>query len=241
MGISSQIYPSPLTCTTSTLPIRTTLRKVFSKARSSFRFVLLRQLDSKLTYVLGLQGRIHVPFLSKRCRRRRRRCRCHQQQPTGQEVSVRNQGQKTRGTDHPTGKSHSSLDRIHRMSSKLSCLVKFIIRFHYILAGAIRTFFRYLMAVHGWRLRLRTVLADHRGLLRKGPWSRSAPQGGKTSRMVDQVRYLPSIPTFPKRYFRKVFGRNRRGELNDVMKANMSVNALARQREQRDDAAFDSP
>ncbi|KAG1887406.1 uncharacterized protein F5891DRAFT_1223337 [Suillus fuscotomentosus] len=40
---------------------------------------------------------------------------------------------------------------------------------------------------------------------------------------------------------RKVFGRNRRGELNDVMKANMSVNALARQREQRDDAAFDSP
>ncbi|KAG1799428.1 uncharacterized protein HD556DRAFT_1305642 [Suillus plorans] len=40
---------------------------------------------------------------------------------------------------------------------------------------------------------------------------------------------------------RKVFGRNRRGELSDVMKANMSVNALARQRELRDDAAFDSP
>ncbi|KAG1893824.1 uncharacterized protein F5891DRAFT_985551 [Suillus fuscotomentosus] len=40
---------------------------------------------------------------------------------------------------------------------------------------------------------------------------------------------------------RKVFGRNRRGELSDVMKANMSVNALARQRAQRDDAAFDSP
>ncbi|KAG1847428.1 hypothetical protein C8R48DRAFT_543442, partial [Suillus tomentosus] len=34
---------------------------------------------------------------------------------------------------------------------------------------------------------------------------------------------------------RKVFGRNRRGELSDAMKANMSVNALARQREQRDD------
>ncbi|KAG2114877.1 hypothetical protein BD769DRAFT_1673322 [Suillus cothurnatus] len=40
---------------------------------------------------------------------------------------------------------------------------------------------------------------------------------------------------------RKVFGRNRRGELSDAAKANMSVNALARQREQRDDAAFDSP
>ncbi|KAG1789010.1 uncharacterized protein HD556DRAFT_1244350 [Suillus plorans] len=40
---------------------------------------------------------------------------------------------------------------------------------------------------------------------------------------------------------RKVFGRNRRGKLSDAMKANMSVNALARQREQRDDAAFDSP
>ncbi|KAG1787458.1 uncharacterized protein HD556DRAFT_1246826 [Suillus plorans] len=40
---------------------------------------------------------------------------------------------------------------------------------------------------------------------------------------------------------RKVFGRNRRGELSDAMKANMSVNALVRQRAQRDDAAFDSP
>ncbi|KAG1777612.1 hypothetical protein EV702DRAFT_1197231 [Suillus placidus] len=40
---------------------------------------------------------------------------------------------------------------------------------------------------------------------------------------------------------RKVFGRNRRGELSDTMKANMSVNALAKQREQRDDTAFDSP
>ncbi|KAG1861829.1 hypothetical protein C8R48DRAFT_773919 [Suillus tomentosus] len=40
---------------------------------------------------------------------------------------------------------------------------------------------------------------------------------------------------------RKVFGRNRRGELSDAAKANMSVNALARQRERLDDAAFDSP
>ncbi|KAG2105442.1 uncharacterized protein F5147DRAFT_775206 [Suillus discolor] len=40
---------------------------------------------------------------------------------------------------------------------------------------------------------------------------------------------------------RKVFGRNRRGGLSDTMKANMSVNALARQRAQRDDTVFDSP
>ncbi|KAG1788713.1 uncharacterized protein HD556DRAFT_1447561 [Suillus plorans] len=40
---------------------------------------------------------------------------------------------------------------------------------------------------------------------------------------------------------RKVFGRNRQGELSDAMKANMSVNALARQREQCDDTVFDSP
>ncbi|KAG1845997.1 hypothetical protein C8R48DRAFT_616840, partial [Suillus tomentosus] len=40
---------------------------------------------------------------------------------------------------------------------------------------------------------------------------------------------------------RKVFGRNHRNELSDTAKANMSVNALARQRAQCDDAAFDSP
>ncbi|KAG2138494.1 hypothetical protein DEU56DRAFT_912362 [Suillus clintonianus] len=40
---------------------------------------------------------------------------------------------------------------------------------------------------------------------------------------------------------RKVFGRNRRNELSDAAKANMSVNALARQRAQRDDITFDSP
>lgn len=40
--------------------------------------------------------------------------------------------------------------------------------------------------------------------------------------------------------FRKVFGRNRREDLSNAAKANMSVNALARQRAQLDDAAFDS-
>ncbi|KAG1818424.1 uncharacterized protein BJ212DRAFT_1479442 [Suillus subaureus] len=39
---------------------------------------------------------------------------------------------------------------------------------------------------------------------------------------------------------RKVFGRNNRNDLTSTAKANMSVNALARQRAQRDDAAFDS-
>ncbi|KAG2110411.1 hypothetical protein DEU56DRAFT_920178 [Suillus clintonianus] len=39
---------------------------------------------------------------------------------------------------------------------------------------------------------------------------------------------------------RKVFGRNHRNDLTSTAKANMSINALARQRAQRDDAAFDS-
>ncbi|KAG1774801.1 hypothetical protein EV702DRAFT_973985 [Suillus placidus] len=39
---------------------------------------------------------------------------------------------------------------------------------------------------------------------------------------------------------RKVFGRSRRNDLSNAAKASMSVNALARQRAQRDDAAFDS-
>ncbi|KAG2130269.1 hypothetical protein DEU56DRAFT_740807 [Suillus clintonianus] len=39
---------------------------------------------------------------------------------------------------------------------------------------------------------------------------------------------------------RKVFGRNRREELSGAAKANLSVNALARQRAQLDDASFDS-
>ncbi|KAG1739424.1 uncharacterized protein EDB91DRAFT_1053836 [Suillus paluster] len=40
---------------------------------------------------------------------------------------------------------------------------------------------------------------------------------------------------------RKVFGRNHHNELSDTAKANMSVNALARQRTRCDDTAFDSP
>ncbi|KAG1820656.1 hypothetical protein EV424DRAFT_1539481 [Suillus variegatus] len=39
---------------------------------------------------------------------------------------------------------------------------------------------------------------------------------------------------------RKVFGRSRREDLSDATKANMSVNALARQRAHRDDTSFDS-
>lgn len=39
---------------------------------------------------------------------------------------------------------------------------------------------------------------------------------------------------------RKVFGRSRREDLSNTAKASMSVNALTRQREQLDDAAFDS-
>ncbi|KAG1758383.1 hypothetical protein EDD22DRAFT_850044 [Suillus occidentalis] len=39
---------------------------------------------------------------------------------------------------------------------------------------------------------------------------------------------------------RKVFGRSRREDLSNTAKAGMSVNALARQRKQLDDAAFDS-
>ncbi|KAG1887866.1 hypothetical protein F4604DRAFT_1570638 [Suillus subluteus] len=40
---------------------------------------------------------------------------------------------------------------------------------------------------------------------------------------------------------RKVFGRSHRDNISNTAKANMSVNALARQRAQRDDAPFDSP
>ncbi|KAG1823246.1 hypothetical protein EV424DRAFT_1538574 [Suillus variegatus] len=39
---------------------------------------------------------------------------------------------------------------------------------------------------------------------------------------------------------RKVFGRSRREDLSDAVRSTMSVNALARQRAQLDDAAFDS-
>ncbi|KAG2339314.1 hypothetical protein BDR05DRAFT_951234 [Suillus weaverae] len=41
-------------------------------------------------------------------------------------------------------------------------------------------------------------------------------------------------------WIRKVFGTSHRAELSDVARAKMSVNALARQRAQADDAAFDS-
>jgi len=40
-------------------------------------------------------------------------------------------------------------------------------------------------------------------------------------------------------HFRKVFGRSRREDLSNAVKINMSVNVLARQRAQLDDAAMD--
>jgi hypothetical protein len=40
--------------------------------------------------------------------------------------------------------------------------------------------------------------------------------------------------------FRKVFGRRGRDDISNASKANMSVNALARQREEMADAELDS-
>lgn len=62
--------------------------------------------------------------------------------------------------------------------------------------------------------------------------------------MVDQVRCLPTTILLcfaSASSFRKVFGRSRREDLSKAAKASMSVNALATQRAQRDDALFDSP
>ena len=59
-----------------------------------------------------------------------------------------------------------------------------------VLAGAIRTFFCYLVAFHWWWLWLCTILADYCGLLRKPPWTRSAAKGRPTPRVVDKVQYL---------------------------------------------------
>lgn len=55
------------------------------------------------------------------------------------------------------------------------------------------------------------------------------------------VTYTPHYKHHLKLSSRKVFGRNNRDDLTSAAKASMSVNALARQRAQRDDAYFDSP
>ncbi|KAG1876134.1 hypothetical protein C8R48DRAFT_591681 [Suillus tomentosus] len=57
------------------------------------------------------------------------------------------------------------------------------------------------------------------------------PPGRAAHRKVDQLLAW---------WTRKVFGTSRRAELTDGLKAKMSVNALARQRAQVDDAMFDS-
>ncbi|KAG1894311.1 uncharacterized protein F5891DRAFT_961789 [Suillus fuscotomentosus] len=57
------------------------------------------------------------------------------------------------------------------------------------------------------------------------------PPGRAAQRKVEQLLAW---------WTRKVFGTSHRAELSDGAKANMSVNALARQRAQLDDAAFDS-
>ncbi|KAG1844150.1 hypothetical protein F4604DRAFT_1980499 [Suillus subluteus] len=58
------------------------------------------------------------------------------------------------------------------------------------------------------------------------------PPGREAHRRVDRLLEW---------WTRKVFGRNHRDPLSTTAKANMSVNALARQRAQRDDLSFDSP
>jgi len=57
------------------------------------------------------------------------------------------------------------------------------------------------------------------------------PPGRIAQRKVDQLLAW---------WTRKVFGTSRRAELTDGQRANMSVNALARQRAQQDDNMFDS-
>ncbi|KAG2152368.1 hypothetical protein BD769DRAFT_1381098 [Suillus cothurnatus] len=58
------------------------------------------------------------------------------------------------------------------------------------------------------------------------------PPGREAQRRVDKLLEW---------WTRKVFGRSCHGDLSQTAKENMSVNALARQRAARDDAAFDSP
>ncbi|KAG1844366.1 hypothetical protein F4604DRAFT_1937563 [Suillus subluteus] len=58
------------------------------------------------------------------------------------------------------------------------------------------------------------------------------PPGREAQRRVDRLLEW---------WTRKVFGRSRRDDLSQAAKDNMSVNALARQRAARNDAAFDSP
>ncbi|KAG1815896.1 hypothetical protein EV424DRAFT_1348343 [Suillus variegatus] len=58
------------------------------------------------------------------------------------------------------------------------------------------------------------------------------PPGHEAHRSVDRLLEW---------WTRKVFGRNHRNELSNMARASMSVNALARQRAQGDDAAFNSP
>jgi hypothetical protein len=58
------------------------------------------------------------------------------------------------------------------------------------------------------------------------------PPGREAQRRVDRLLEW---------WTRKVFGRSRRDDISQTAKDNMSVNALARQRAARDDAAFDSP
>ncbi|KAG2132195.1 hypothetical protein BD769DRAFT_1386482 [Suillus cothurnatus] len=57
------------------------------------------------------------------------------------------------------------------------------------------------------------------------------PPGRDAQRRVDRLLEWWS---------RKVFGRSHHNDISDAAKASMSVNALAKQRAQRDDAAFDS-
>jgi hypothetical protein len=56
------------------------------------------------------------------------------------------------------------------------------------------------------------------------------------------VRYLSfqQVSIDDLKLFRKVFGRSCREDLTSAAKANVSVNALARQRAHRDDTALDS-
>jgi len=65
--------------------------------------------------------------------------------------------------------------------------------------------------------------------------STDSSSGGQGAVFILQQALIDNL-----KLFRKIFGRSCRQGLSNAAKANMSVNTLARQRMQLDDAVFDS-
>jgi hypothetical protein len=142
---------------------------------------------------------------------------------------------------HRYAEGNSSRNRVCSLPSKHQCF-PLTVKLKLNSPDPIRAFQHHLLARCGCRLWLSYFLEQCCRLLRGSPRSSCASEGEQASRLVDQVSHRPHqwLAWIANSLRRKIFGRNHWQDLTPDVVNHMSVNSLAAQRQQMEDAAFDS-